>query len=132
LKALIVEDVAIARKLLHHMLKDHGECDHAEDGLIALKKFKEAFDSDRRYNLICLDIMLPHLSGIEVLKKVREIEDAARLSNKEKVKVIMITALNDEAMVIEAVKAGCNSYLTKPPNREKLLGEIERMGLITR
>jgi len=131
LKILIVEDIAIARKVMIQMLSDLGTCTPAEDGVEALTKYREAFDAKEPFDLICLDIMLPQVSGIDVLKKIREFEGNQNIEKNNQVKIVMVTALNDQNMVIEAARAGCDSYIKKPLNKQKIVEEITRLGLIS-
>jgi len=130
LKILIVEDIAITRKVHINMLTFLGKCEQAEDGMTAVRKFMEAHEDKTPFDLICLDIMLPQLSGIEVLKRIRKFENQNKIEKSDKVKIVMVTTLNDQKMVLEAARSGCDSYLKKPLIKQKLVEEITRLGLI--
>ncbi len=71
------------------------------------------------YDLILLDIEMPELSGLEILKRLRENVDKSLLP------IIMLTGNEDDKDIIEALKLGANDYLTKPMNTEVLTARIE-------
>lgn len=124
MKTLIVEDVTITRKLLEKLLSDYAECDAVKNGVEALQAFKSALSKNSPYDLICLDIMMPGMSGFEVLKKIREID-----SGSKKVKIIMTTSVTDRENVIKAIKYGCDGYLAKPYYKENLEKQLIRLEL---
>jgi class 3 adenylate cyclase len=101
---LVVDDNEMNRDMLSRRLKAKGfAVELAEDGYKALEKLDAtAFD------LVLLDIMMPGMSGIEVLRKVRETRTAADLP------IIMATAKAQSEDVVEALKLGANDYVTKP------------------
>jgi len=72
------------------------------------------------------------MNGHETLKKIREIENKYHIFGSEGVKVIMTTALSDSVNFMEAFRSGCEGYLVKPINKEKLLSEIERLGIFNK
>lgn len=116
LKILIVEDELISRTLLKEMLSNYGSCDDVDNGMDALELLQESFDSGEEfYDLICLDIMMPGMSGHQVLQALRKIEEAKQIQRADCPKVIMITALDDTKNILEAIMIGkCEAYLTKP------------------
>ncbi len=128
MKILIVDDELTSRELLKTILKPHGRCDIARDGIEALRAFNSAGEAP--YDLILLDIMLPRMDGLQVLQKIREIERSSGILTFEGVKVIMITALDDMENARKAYDSYCKSYLVKPVNQEKILGELKKLNLI--
>ncbi len=111
---LIVEDEKNQREILQEFLESKGyETEGAESGGEALKKFES-----RIFDAILLDIKLPDTSGIDLLKKIREINP--------QIPVIMTTAYSDVDLVIEAMKSGAFHYLVKPINLDELLIVISR------
>jgi two-component system chemotaxis response regulator CheY len=131
MKTLIVEDDFISRRILKDILSSHGDCDIAIDGEEAVRAFRMALDEKKPYELICMDIMMPNMDGQEALKKIREIEKERGKTGSLEVKVIMTTALDDPKNVVEAYyKGGATSYVVKPINKGKLLGEIRGFGLL--
>ncbi len=115
LKILVVEDELASRKLLTRMMEDYGQCDNAVDGIEGVRMFEESILNDDKYDLICMDIMMPEMDGQEALKKIREIENKHSVLPKDEAKVIMTTALSDPKTVVEAYyKGGATYYLVKP------------------
>ncbi len=103
-RLLVVDDNEMNRDMLARRLRSAGyEADTAEDGQTALSMIDRGF-----YDLLLLDVMMPGLSGIDVLKILRETRDMASLP------VIMATAMDESHMIVEALKLGANDYVTKP------------------
>jgi len=102
-KILLVEDENSIRLAYAEYLRMEGfEVEEASDGEIALKKaFEYPFD------LMLLDIMLPKIDGLEVLKRIR-IDN--KLKNK---KVYLLTVLGKDKVITEAFKLGANGYFIK-------------------
>ena len=101
---LVVDDVEENRDLLARRLKREGyDVAIAESGSGALATL-----ASRRIDLVLLDVMMPGISGIDVLKAIRA---DPRIST---IPVIMATARSDSADVVEALDLGANDYVTKP------------------
>ena len=130
MKMLIVEDDFTTRKILLKFLQPFGECDVAVDGQEALVAYKEALASNDPYRLICLDIMMPELDGHGVLKSIRDIEAAQGVAATEAAKIVMTTALGDSSNVLGAFKGGCEGYVVKPIDKQRLLAELRKLDLI--
>ena len=127
MKTLIVEDDFLSRKLMLAYLSPLGECDVATNGSEAIEAFMIANDAGQHYDLITLDIMMPEMSGQEVLKRVRMIEED---QNLPAAKIIMTTALKDADNVMTAFKSQCEGYLVKPIESEKLRGLLRELDLL--
>lgn len=130
MKTLVVEDDFGSQKLLEKFLKPFGPVVVVDDGKVALEAFSKALNEKSPFDLICLDIMLPHVSGQEVLKKVREMEELVGIFGLKGVKIIMITALHDPENIMEAFRYQCESYLTKPLKYHNLIEELENLNLL--
>lgn len=130
MKALIAEDDFASRKLLQKTLEKHGACDVAVNGQEAVTAFREAVDKGEKYDLICLDIMMPELDGHATLSKIREIEQQKGIIGLDGVKIIMVTAMDDPKNVLGAFREGCEAYITKPLDRAKLFEHLESFGLV--
>jgi len=130
MKYLIVEDDFAARRLLQRYLSGYGDCDIAVDGHEAVEAFGQALDENEPYDLICLDIMMPAMDGREALQVIRRIEHEHGIHGLDGVKVIMTTALGDSKNVIGSFREGCEAYIVKPIKKDKLLEEMEKLGLI--
>ena len=84
-----------------------------------------------RYDLVCLDIMMPGKNGHEVLKELRQIEISKGIQGADTTKVFMITALDDAKNIMEALVVGrCEAYLTKPVSRTRLEEQLRDLQLI--
>ncbi len=130
MKSLIVEDDFTSRKLLSLILSPYGECDIAVDGKEGYEAFKKALDENKPYHLICMDIMMPNVSGNEAVKYIREIERDGNITATDEVRIIMTTALNDPKPVFESLNSGATEYLVKPIDKKLLLEKLQTFGLI--
>jgi two-component system, chemotaxis family, chemotaxis protein CheY len=129
MKTLIVEDDFVSRKMMQLMLAPYGECDIAVNGEEALEAFRMAAGEGKRYDLICLDIMMPGMDGHTVLKEIRSMEEADGIGGSGGVRIIMTTALSDSANILSAFNAQCEAYLVKPIAKQKLMAQISKLGL---
>lgn len=130
MKILIVEDDFASRKFILNFLKDYGDCDVTVDGMEAIDAFMMALEDEVPYDLICLDVMMPILDGYQVLKAVREIELEHGIGENKSVKIIMMTALNEEKQVKKAFELGCTVYCAKPMDLDKLQNVMKKLKLI--
>lgn len=130
LRILIVEDDFMVRQILRDILEPYGVVDIAVNGEEAVQAFRVAWRQDSPYDLICMDIMMPVMDGNAALIKIREIEVSYGIIGSEEVKVIMISALDDVKTVVKAYsKGGATSYIVKPIEKERLIGEMRAIGL---
>jgi DNA-binding response OmpR family regulator len=112
-KILIIEDDPDISDLLELNLRDAGyQTELASNGEIGLNK---ALEND--YDLICLDIMLPKLDGMEVLKKIRE--------EKKTIPILMLTSKSEELDKVLGLELGADDYLTKPFSLRELLARVK-------
>lgn len=128
MKVLIVDDELTNRKLLQTMLENLGHCDLAENGKEAVDLFTQSMESNELYDIIFLDIKMPVMDGHESLQKIREIEEAKGIYVGNGVKVVMVTALGDKKNILSAFQEGCEYYLVKPFQQNKLYDLISEMG----
>lgn len=113
-KILIIDDEIHIVELLKFNLENNGyKVDYSYDGFDGYLKTKE-FQPD----LILLDWMLPNISGIELLKKIRSDESL------EQIPVIMLTAKNMEEDKLEGLQDGADDYITKPFSVKEVLARI--------
>lgn len=109
---LIVDDNQDMRFLLENILVIHGyNVDTVDDGERAVKYLEDVVP-----DLVLLDIRLPKLNGIEVLKKIKE--------KDENIKVILLTAYSNIASRNKSIEFGANDYITKPFDNDELLVRI--------
>ncbi len=76
MKILVAEDDPISRNLIEKMLSGYGTCTATENGADALAAFNTALQEGEPYQLVCLDIMMPGMDGLECLKAIRASETA--------------------------------------------------------
>ena len=129
---ILLADVSMTSRLaLERILSNYGTCDAAEDGMDTVKAFTMAWELGRNYDLICIDLMLPRVGGIDAIKMMRKIEREMGVLKADSVKIIVITAVVNPAYIFEACyRGGANSYLYKPVDRKKILEEMTKYGLI--
>ena len=129
-RILVVEDYPANQVVMERFLEPYGRVDLAGNGPDAVAMFKEAFGGEDRYDLICLDIMLPRMDGHEVLNKIQATEKEHGLAAVDRVKIIMTSALGDSRNIMAAFRGECESYLQKPIRRERLEAELKELGFI--
>lgn len=133
MKVLLVEDDAISLQILKLILSDYSDCDEAENGKVAVEKYKASLENGTPYDLICLDIMMPVMDGQAALREIRRIEAEKGVGGRDLVKVMMMTALKDPKNVMEAfVKGSCEAYLVKPILPDKIVQVLVDFGLVER
>jgi two-component system chemotaxis response regulator CheY len=132
MKILIADDAPVSQHLLADFLKPYGDCLVVSDGQAVIDAFRANLDGDgHRYDLICLDIMMPRLNGQDALLEIRKLERDRGVSETGQVKVVMITALDDSEHIMDAlVKGGCQGYLTKPVTRSQVQQQLTELGLL--
>ena len=130
MRALIAEDDFASRKFLANLLKKYGEVDITVDGEEAVYAFRYALEERDYYDLVCLDVMMPHMDGVQALRLMREMEDGLELPEEKCAKIIMTTALNEVDQVQEAFDFGCEGYAAKPIDVKAFCKVLVRMGLI--
>lgn len=128
MRTLVAEDDLVSQNILSQFLSEFGEVVVASDGMEALNTFIDNIKAGETFDLLMLDIMMPEVSGIEVLKVVRQLEKDMGVEEEAHLPIIMTTALADMDCVDEAFSLGCDGYATKPVDLdhiESLLRELE-------
>lgn len=129
MKALIVDDVALTRRLLESAIRDLGDIIMAEDGQSAIRAIDSARHDGHPIDLICLDINLPDMSGIDVLQHLRDLEAREDIPEAQRSRVLVISSVSDINVVKKAMQLGCDGYIRKPHSLEKVRKEIRRLKL---
>jgi DNA-binding NtrC family response regulator len=114
-RILVVDDEDDLRKLLTHFVSGAGyEVTAAEDGEQALEQLRKG-----AYDLALLDIMMPNMNGIELLKQIRQQSPGT--------KAIMLTGYTDLKNAMEAREFGARDFISKPFKMEDVLETIKRV-----
>tara|TARA_B100000530_G_scaffold251949_1_gene166050 strand:+ start:342 stop:1034 length:693 start_codon:yes stop_codon:yes gene_type:complete len=113
---LIGDDDEELTQLLQEYLHNHGiHCDCVHDGAAVIQRLKAVAHDDSAYDLLVLDIMMPKIDGLSVLRQLPNISD---------IPVIMLTAKGEEIDRIIGLELGADDYITKPCNPRELLARI--------
>jgi len=113
---LIVDDAAFMRMMIKDILSKNGYTviAEAENGLKAIEKYKEV-----NPDLVIMDITMPEMDGIQAVKQIKQINDAA--------KIIMCSAMGQQAMVIESIQAGARDFIVKPFQAERVIEAVRKV-----
>ncbi len=130
MRILIAEDDRISRTFMKEFMKEYGQCDVAVDGMEALDLFMDAVKKEDPYRLICLDIMMPKVDGLKVLRVIRAMEKQHDVPQEKRARILMTTALADLDYVDQAFNLGADGYAAKPIDTDKITEVIRNMGLI--
>ncbi|WP_256761362.1 response regulator [Cohnella sp. WQ 127256] len=114
-RILIVDDAAFMRMMIRDILTKNGYevVGEAQDGAQAIEKYKEL-----NPDLITMDITMPEMDGITALKEIRKLDT--------NVKVIMCSAMGQQAMVIDAIQAGAKDFIVKPFQADRVIEAIKK------
>ena len=114
-RILIVDDAAFMRMMIRDILTKNGYevVGEAQDGAQAIERFKEL-----KPDLITMDITMPEMDGIVALKEIKKIDANA--------KVIMCSAMGQQAMVIDAIQAGAKDFIVKPFQADRVIEAIKK------
>ena len=114
-RVLIVDDAAFMRMMVKDILSKNGYeiVGEAENGMKALEKYQEL-----KPDLVTMDITMPEMDGITAVKEIKKVDPAA--------KVVMCSAMGQQAMVIEAIQAGARDFIVKPFQADRVLESIRK------
>ena len=115
-KILIVDDAAFMRTVLKNTLVQGGHevVGEADNGNAALARYKEL-----QPDLVTMDITMPDCDGLQGLALIKEADPNA--------KVIMCSAMGQQAMVVEAIQKGAKDFIVKPFQAEKVLESVAKV-----
>lgn len=130
MKILIAEDDFTSRMLLQKIISQYGTSHVVIDGNEAVQAFQMAWEENKPYDLICMDIMMPNMDGNEAVRKIREMEIQMGIKQMNKVFIMMTSSLSESDDIKNAMKAGANWYLLKPIDGQKLLNKLRELNLI--
>jgi two-component system, chemotaxis family, chemotaxis protein CheY len=113
---LVVDDAAFMRMMIKDTLSKNGFVisGEAENGAKAVERYKEVSPE-----LVIMDITMPEMDGIQAVKEIKKINGNA--------KIIMCSAMGQQAMVIEAIQAGAKDFIVKPFQQERILEAVKKV-----
>jgi two-component system chemotaxis response regulator CheY len=115
-RILVVDDAAFMRMMIKNIVTKNGYevAGEAENGKQAVEKYAEL-----KPDIVTMDITMPEMDGIEAVKAIRAIDPNAS--------IIMVSAMGQQAMVMDAIQAGARDFIVKPFQQDRLLQAIERV-----
>lgn len=115
-RILISDDAAFMRMMLKDILTKNGYevVGEAENGLRAVDKYKELSP-----DLVLMDITMPEMNGIDAVKAIKQLDPSA--------KVIMCSAMGQQAMVVESIQAGAKDFIVKPFQADRIVEALKKV-----
>jgi len=112
-RIMIVDDAIFMRMKLKDILEKNGYevVAEAQNGAEAIEKYRS-----ERPEIVTMDITMPEMNGIEALKGIKRIDPHA--------KVVMCSAMGQQAMVMEAIQAGATDFIVKPFETDRVLDSL--------
>jgi two-component system, chemotaxis family, chemotaxis protein CheY len=113
---LICDDISFVRKTLETILTNahYQVVGQAEDGEEAVRLYRQLSP-----DVVTMDLVMPKMSGIEAIREI--------IKKDNKAKIIVITAMDQESLIMEAIHAGAKDYLLKPFAAEDILKTLEHI-----
>ncbi|MBR1508874.1 MAG: response regulator transcription factor [Eubacterium sp.] len=128
MKVLIAEDDVASGKFLSKLMAKYGDVTLATDGIEAVERFVEAVTIGDKYDLVCLDIMMPKIDGYKALASIRDAERKLGIPRISRCKVMMISAL-DEDFDATYASEDYDAYMCKPIDIIKFDNMVKKLGL---
>ncbi|OQX81164.1 MAG: two-component system response regulator [Candidatus Omnitrophica bacterium 4484_70.1] len=118
-KVLIVDDALFMRKMLADILVKEGFtiCGEAENGKEAVEKYKQL-----KPDLVTMDIVMPKMEEVDGIAAVKEI-----MKIDPQAKIVMVSAMGQHALVVEAIQAGAKDFIVKPFQPSRVIEAIKRV-----
>jgi len=111
---LVVDDAAFMRMMIRDILAKEGyRIEEAVNGRDAVEKYDQVSP-----DLVTLDITMPEMNGLDALKAIREKDPQAR--------VLMVSAMGQQQMIVEALESGAMDFLVKPFQPAKVLETVKK------
>ncbi|MFA6217890.1 MAG: response regulator [Candidatus Omnitrophota bacterium] len=118
-RVLIVDDALFMRRMLSDILKKEGIeiCGEAENGKDAIDKYQQL-----KPDLVTMDIVMPKVEEIDGIGAVKEI-----MKVDSQAKIIMVSAMGQHSLVVEAIQAGAKDFVTKPFQPSRVVEALKRV-----
>ena len=124
---LVIDDEDVSRLMLSSFLSDFAPCDNAVNGKEGLQLFEKALEEGNPYTLLCIDLMMPELNGLALIRMIRDLEKKVAVFSDFRTKIFVITASDsawDKADLL--LDNLCDDYIVKPFERTTLLALLEK------
>jgi two-component system, chemotaxis family, chemotaxis protein CheY len=120
-KILIVDDAIFMRTILKGILERAGYTivGDAGDGKKAVETYKKLYESEKKPDLVLMDITMPEMNGIEALRELKRFD--------KEVTVVMCSSLTSQQSVVEAVKSGAKHFISKPFDEQNVIETIKKV-----
>lgn len=117
-RVLVVDDALFMRRMLSDILKKEGIeiCGEAENGKDAIDKYQQL-----KPDLVTMDIVMPKIEEIDGIGAVKEI-----VKLDAQAKIIMVSAMGQHSLVVEAIQAGAKDFVTKPFQPSRVIEAVKR------
>lgn len=115
-RVLVVDDAKFMRVTLKNLLEEAGHevIGEAANGVEAVEKYQELSP-----DVVTMDITMPEMDGIEAIKRI--------LGEDPQAKIIVVSAMGQKAMVVEAIQAGAKDFVVKPIKADKMKDAIQKL-----
>ncbi len=115
-RVLLADDALFMREMIREIIEPDGfeVIGEASDGVEAVDQFRKL-----QPDIVTMDIVMPRLSGIDAVEQIIQLDPSA--------KIVMCSALGQEALVMEALKAGASDFVVKPFKPEDVLGTLVKV-----
>ncbi len=128
-RILIVDDDPSIVTLLEHHLKEMGQCTGVNSGQQAIDAIRSMHHQKQQYDVVCLDILMPGMDGRQVISHIRAMERAQDIPQKYQSKIVMVSSLDGAQDKLKAFRESCDSYITKPVDKEQLFEVMQSVGI---
>jgi two-component system chemotaxis response regulator CheY len=124
MKALIVDDDPITRMVLQKILSQYAHVQTCADGNEAVAAYRSSLQRGELFDLICMDVLMPGMGGIEALAHIRREEELNSGLPSRNTKVIMTTASDDNDTIRQSFNGLCDAYVIKPIDAAELIDVV--------
>jgi len=115
-RVMVVDDAIFMRRMLADILKEGGHevVAEAANGKEASEQYKKS-----KPDIVTMDIIMPDMGGIEAVKEI--------ISQDKKAKILMVSAMGQQQLVVEAIQAGAKDFIVKPFEPSRVLSAVNRL-----
>ncbi|MEA4858205.1 MAG: response regulator [Solidesulfovibrio sp.] len=132
MRVLVVDDDPASRHVLAAHLAGLATCVMCASGPEAVETVRQALADGGSFDVVFLDIIMPHMDGHETLAHIREVEEAAGVVPENRMRAVMVTSMDDETNTMTALfDSQVSAYLVKPANRSELLEKLVALDLLS-